>query len=100
MSGTIGLRIQDARAARRSLLVQYTAAWCGSCKAADGVVRSFCAAQGRMAPEVMDIDVDRCVYDVGVSEVPTYHLYRQQASGHLTHIGVNGLQKWLQTHGD
>lgn len=94
----IGRRRHDAHAARRPLLVHYAAAWCGPCKVANGLVRSFCASRGDAAPEVMDIDVDRCVHDVGVNSVPTFHLYRPRTVGHLTHVGVEGLQAWLLSH--
>ena len=84
----------------RALLVRYTSSWCTPCRAAVAVVSAFCRARGDGAPDVLDVDIDRCPHDVGVSQVPTFHLFNPGAPGHVAHVGLPGLDMWLRDHCD
>ena len=91
-----------AHAAGRSLLVQYTASWCAPCHAiASKVVAATtaAAASSRPAPVLMEVDVDQCADDVGVSSVPTLRLYPVDGGGPpFTHVGTTGVDAWLRAH--
>ena len=91
-------RLAEAAATGRPLLVSFTAS-CGPtpCRQALAAVDAFVAGRGADAPLRLDIDIDRCAQDVGVSAVPTFRWHRPGAgAGAATeHVGLAGLREWL-----
>lgn len=87
-----------AHAEGRALLVQFGASWCASCKAVAPKVAA--ATRAPAAPVLVDVDVDRCMDDVGVSSVPTLRLFCVGNDDRpVTHVGPSGVDSWLATNG-
>lgn len=93
----IAARLADATSARRALLVTFSASCSAPCKHAKDVVATFLNDRGEAAPLRMDVDIDRCVQDVGVCSVPTFQWYAPERRPHTppTHVGLQGLRAWL-----